>query len=390
MDKDYKKCLKYIDKYWRKSTFKVKKDDKLRFSLPNKFVSPNATYFKQDFFYWDSYFIILGLLESGRVKLAEGMVDNFTYTYNRFGKIPNRNRFYNLDSSQSPFLSSMVMEVFAINKNREWLKKNIKTVESEFNSYWNKDCSERQKRFLPKGLACQCNHYGSHKVAEYETGWDLTSRFNNRCLDFAPVDFNCLLYKYEKDLFEVYDKILKNKKKAKKYKRSMNERKKLINSLMWDEKKKFYFDYNAKTKKAGNFWSIAGFYPLWVGIASKKQALGALKNLKRFEEKGGLADTQSTKLLKPFEQWDYPNGWPNLQWIVIRGLLNYDFKEDAQRIALKWLEMNRKIFIKTNKFWEKYNVVTVDIGKAGRYPTQSGFGWTNAIFLKLYNEFIKK
>jgi len=53
----------------------------------------------------------------------------------------------------------------------------------------------------------------------------------------------------------------------------------------------------------------------------------------------------------------------------------------------KWLDMNKKVFNKTGKFWEKYDVVKYDVGKSGLYPTQSSFGWTNAIFLKLVNTF---
>ena len=76
--------------------------------------------------------------------------------------------------------------------------------------------------------------------------------------------------------------------------------------------------------------------------------------------------------------------------IVIKGLLNYGFREDAERLAKKWLNLNKKVFLKTGKFWEKYNVVKCDVGKSGRYPTQDGFGWTNAVFVKLVNEFCNK
>jgi len=53
----------------------------------------------------------------------------------------------------------------------------------------------------------------------------------------------------------------------------------------------------------------------------------------------------------------------------------------------KWLNLNREVFTKTGKFWEKYDVVDCDAGKSRRYPTQSGFGWTNAVFIKLVRKF---
>ncbi len=42
---------------------------------------------------------------------------------------------------------------------------------------------------------------------------------------------------------------------------------------MWDEKKGFFFDYDYLEKKDTNVWTLAGFFPLWVGLANKKQAL---------------------------------------------------------------------------------------------------------------------
>lgn len=37
-------------------------------------------------------------------------------------------------------------------------------------------------------------------MAEAESGWDMTPRFNRLALEFLPVDLNTLLYKYEKIL----------------------------------------------------------------------------------------------------------------------------------------------------------------------------------------------
>lgn len=67
--------------------------------------------------------------------------------------------------------------------------------------------------------------------------------------------------------------------------------------------------------------------------------------------------------------------------------MNYGFIDDAKRIAYKWLNLNKKIFEQTNKFWERYDVVECSKAKTERYPLQTGFGWTNAIFIKLTNMF---
>src|SRR3954471_23094170 len=119
---DYKDCLRYIEKYWDEITFYHPKDKGIHLGLPNKFVSPNDGIYKNDQFYWDSYFTILGLVKCGRQKLAKGIIDNFIFMQKRFNIIPMRNRYYNLGSSQVPFLTSMAREVFAAAKDVKWMK----------------------------------------------------------------------------------------------------------------------------------------------------------------------------------------------------------------------------------------------------------------------------
>ncbi len=382
---DYKSCLRYIEKYWKEITCYYPRDQFTHLGLPNKFISPNDGIYKNDQFYWDSYFIILGLVKCGRAEIAKGMIDNFLFMQKRFNIIPMRNRFYNLGSSQVPFLTSMSREVFGELKNLRWMKNVIKAAEAELNGYWmNKKLNE--VHLVHQGLSRYCDHYITHLAAEHESGWDMTSRFHNHCLDYLPVDLNCALYKYEIDLAEFY-KNTGNKKKSNQYILQSEKRRRKMNQLMWNFKKGFYFDYDYKHKKQSSFYSIAGFYPMWARLATHTQAKKMVDNLKHFEFEGGLANTQSVNLSEEYRQHDYPNGWPHQQWIVIRGLMNYNFQSDAYRLAKKFLDLNKKVFEKTGKLWEKYNVVKCDIGESERYKTQWGFGWTNAVFVRLIDKF---
>jgi alpha,alpha-trehalase len=383
--KDYKQCLSYIEKYWSKITCHFPKDKAKQLGLPNKFICPSHMAFKDDQFYWDSYFTILGLVKCGREELAKGMVDNLIYLQKRFNIIPMRNRFYNLGSSQIPFLSSMVKEVFQATGDKRWLRNAMKSAELELSSYWmNHKLTETHIVF--KGLSRYCDHYITHLAAEHESGWDMTSRFSDHCLDYLPIDLNCCLYKYETDLADFY-KSVRNKKKYEFFLKQSEQRRKMVNKLMWNFNKGFFFDYNYRQKKQGTFYSIAGFYPLWARLATYTQAKKMVDALEKFEYTGGLANTQSNHLSKEFKQHDYPNGWPQQQWIVIKGLFNYGFRNDAERLAKKYLDLNKKMLSKTGKLWEKYNVVTGSTGNADRYPTQFGFGWTNAIFVRLIDKF---
>jgi len=381
MNEDYKGCLDYIEKYWKKITVHLPKDQGLFIGLPNKFVSPSAKWYRKFQFYWDSYFIILGLVVSGKVTMAKGVVDNFFYCYKKFEIMPHANKLYHLTDSQPPFFTSMIKEIFNITKDEGWLKENVKIAEAELEDYW---CGEAHNS---RNKLSRYHHpFDMHLLAETESGWDLTSRFNEACSDYLPVDLNSCLYKYEIDIAEIYG-YLNNKSKEKIFLEKAESRKRRMLKYMWNDKKGFFFDYNYKLKKQSNFYSLAGFYPLWAGFVSDNQAEKIRENLKMFECRGGLANTQKNNLSKEFKQWDYPNGWPNQQWMVIKGLLNYGYNKDAKRLAIKWLNLNKKVFDKTGKFWEKYHVVKLDVGKSGRYPTVEGFGWTNAIFVKLVKEF---
>src|SRR6185436_19539621 len=188
--------------------------------------------YKNDQFYWDSYFIILGLVRTGRAKLARGMIENFIYMQKRFNIIPMRNRFYNLGSSQIPFLTSMIKEVNSFLPDKRWLRKVITAAETELNHYWmNKHLTEIH--IVYKGLSRFCDHYITHLAAEHESGWDMTSRFHDLCLNYLPIDLNCTLYRYETDLAEFY-KFLGNRQKADNYLLQSEKRRRTINSLMWN------------------------------------------------------------------------------------------------------------------------------------------------------------
>jgi alpha,alpha-trehalase len=78
--------------------------------LPDQYVVPGGRF--NEMYGWDSYFIIRGLLRTGRVELARGMVDNFFFEIEHYGAMLNANRTYYLTRSQPPFLSSMFVDVY--------------------------------------------------------------------------------------------------------------------------------------------------------------------------------------------------------------------------------------------------------------------------------------
>ncbi len=78
--------------------------------LPNRYVVPGGRF--NEMYGWDSYFIILGLLQDQRADLARDMIENFFYEIENYGAILNANRTYFFTRSQPPLLSSMIRELY--------------------------------------------------------------------------------------------------------------------------------------------------------------------------------------------------------------------------------------------------------------------------------------
>lgn len=106
--------------------------------LPNPYVVPGGMF--NEMYGWDSYFIIRGLLQAGKIQLARGMVDNFFFEIDHYGAILNANRGYTLSRSQPPFLTAMIRAVYEAEKSRgeddrDWLRRAYSYGEDEYN-FW--------------------------------------------------------------------------------------------------------------------------------------------------------------------------------------------------------------------------------------------------------------
>lgn len=393
---------KYISEYWKKLLrFHPKSEDSL-LGLPNPYLVPaHAEGHEFDFnemYYWDSYFMVQGMYDDEHKELVVGILENLLYIFKTYKVIPNATRTYLTGRSQPPFLTTFIWEVYEhFDMPKKWLSDAMKIAEEEYKTVW-LGTKKPNHRLVHEGLSRNYDINYLNDLAEAESGWDMTTRFNRKALDYLPIDLNSLLYKYEVDLARYYE-LMKKPVQAKAWQERSIQRSETMNKLMWDKGRNLFFDYNFKRKKRGTVGSLAGFYPMWAGLASDAQAAKMVKALRRFEEKGGVVTTEPTVMeqIVPGQifqtgvptQWAHPNGWAPLQYIVIQGLERYGYHENAKRIAMKWLSTNTNWFEKHGEFLEKYNVV--DPAKPpmkGVYPSQTGFGWTNAVFERLCQDYI--
>ena len=203
--------------------------------LPNPYIVPGGRF--REVYYWDSYFTMLGLKESGEIKIIQDMVSNFAYLIETYGHIPNGNRTYYLGRSQPPFFSCMV-ELLAGIQGDSIYQKFLPAMEKEYefwmdgadklkdgdayrrvvrlkngdllNRYWDDSMVPRQESWREDYMTAEKS--GRNKIEMYkhlragaESGIDFSSRWFTdhksigtiQTTDILPVDLNSLMYHME-------------------------------------------------------------------------------------------------------------------------------------------------------------------------------------------------
>ncbi len=381
-------------------------------SLPQPYIVPGGRF--REVYYWDSYFTMLGLAESGKFDIITNMLDNFAHLINTVGHIPNGNRTYYITRSQPPFFSQMVALLVehegevVYERYKEVLRKEyefwmegrnatgtaikhcVSTPSGIMNRYYDLGDTPRQESYREDYELVQKTNKGAKMYRDLrsgaESGWDYTTRWfaDGRTMetiettDIIPVDLNALLYGLEEVLTRCYADYPAF---VAALKTSMNNRKEFLQNYAWNATDSVFEDYNWVKQQKTNVKSLAMVYPLFFNMATQEQADGVAAYVeKHFLKPGGLPAT----LNHSGQQWDAPNGWAPLQWMAIKGLDNYGHSNLAKTIAERWVNLNEKVYANTGKFVEKYNVedLTLEAG-GGEYPVQDGFGWSNGVYLAL-------
>ena len=386
--------------------------------LPGSYIVPGGRF--REIYYWDSYFTMLGLQQSGEVGTMENMVKNFAFLIEEYGHIPNGNRTYYLGRSQPPFFSMMV-GLLAETKGAVIYKTYLPAMRKEYsywmdgeatltinqayrrvvkmddgsilNRYWDDVTAPRQESYNEDVATTAKSGRDTaemfhHLRAGAESGWDFSSRWFRdaknlttiQTTDLIPVDLNCLLYALESNISKAAN-LSGDKATGKEFSEKAARRKQALLKYAWNKSAGFFTDYNFKKKQQDTIVTAAGLFPLFLKLATPQQASSVAAITKaRLLKAGGIVTTNN----KTGQQWDAPNGWAPLQWVSIRGLENYQQHQLAETIATRWLSLNDRVFKATGKMMEKYNVLDTKLeAGGGEYPSQDGFGWTNGVYLKL-------
>lgn len=414
----------HINELWDELERKHRQDKGSLIALPYAYIVPGGRFSEQ--FYWDSYFIMLGLAADERWNMVEGMVKNASYMIRKFGFVPTANRTYLLSRSQPPFFSRMV-KLLARHKGSTilvgylpyllleyhfWMKGHNKLAKSEhkafarvvemssgalLNRYYDHKTTPRPESLhedtqtASDASGRQSDRLYLHLRAGAESGWDFSSRWFDDphdvstiyTADIIPVDLNCLLYQLEETIAEAY-RLIKQPFLAQKFQTLASRRARALHEYCWDESTGFFVDYNFHKMRPTGRLTLASVFPLYAKLATSQQAaLVASRLEKYFLKKGGLVTT----LVETGQQWDSPNGWAPLQWVAIEGLRNYGYYRLAEEIKRRWVKTNLDFYSEKRKLVEKYNVDNpTQPSSGGEYPLQDGFGWTNGVLAALLAE----
>ncbi|CAK5088102.1 unnamed protein product [Meloidogyne enterolobii] len=410
------------------------KDTRDRHSLiyvKNPFIIPGGRF--REFYYWDAYWIIKGLIVSGMTTSVRLMIENFLDIVDKFGFVPNGGRIYYAKRSQPPFLTMMVYEYFEATHDYDFIKKALPILEK----FWTNErgievpIGDKTYRMFQYRVGCNVPRPESFcedvrlvkqktKVEDKrqiwrdlssaaESGWDFSSRWMKNpekpklvdieTTNIVPVDLNAYICGNYEILSHLYLQ-LENNSKAFEYHTKHYEFRENFQKVFFvqhDRETAGWYDYNLRKKDHNkNFYATIAI-PLFtrcyhsIDLQQSERIFRTMETAGVFKEPGGIP----TSMINSHQQWDYPNGWPPLNHMIIEGLRRSDNKlmqKKAFWLATKWVLSNYRVYRNDSpkgKMWEKYEVnkFKPNKGVGGEYQVQAGFGWTNGVILDLLTTF---
>lgn len=400
--------------------------------ISHGFIIPGGRF--KEIYYWDTYWIIEGLLICGMHDTARGMIENLIELLTKLGHIPNGSRVYYNERSQPPLLTAMVSLYYRETKDIKFLMENIEHLEKEL-EYWrqtqfvtfhkNGRSHNLLRYFAPSEGPRPESYYEDYEAAHNlssdtarqqefytdiksaaESGWDFSSRWfiddtgdntgrlqNIHTRDIIPVDLNSIYANALQNVatFHLY---LRNYVKAAEYAYRARQLRNSIEQTLWDEQDGIWYDYDILDNKFRKYFYPSNLSPLWMGVVEKgrvrQKSARVLKYLKLshgLDFPGGIP----TSLIQSGQQWDFPNAWPPLVSIVVNALEasgNQQSRRMAFQVAQTWVRACLQGFNKNKQMFEKYDAETPGkFGGGGEYKVQEGFGWSNGVVLEFLNKY---
>ncbi|KAJ8664616.1 hypothetical protein QAD02_006278 [Eretmocerus hayati] len=395
--------------------------------VDNTFIIPGGRF--TEFYYWDTFWVIKGLLLSDLFDTARGMIENFLSMVKTYGFVPNGGRVYYLMRSQPPLLIPMVDAYLHATGDWDFVEHNLVTLEREF-EYWQR---YKTVKVLKNGRNYTLARYVTHsdgprpesykedyELAERmadpakrrelynglksgaESGWDFSARWfidndGNQTFDLfhistqniLPVDLNSFIEQNARILAKFYHH--KNDTQKVEYYASVAQQyQSAIEALLWNEEDGTWYDYDTRSHKQRRVFYASNLSPLYTRsydvVKAEYYGTRSVEYLTHHNihgYKGGIP----TSLDFTSQQWDYPNAWAPLQSMIVKGLIKTHYEPAmklAEELAFTWLKTTFVAYSQLSKMYEKYDATACGrIGGGGEYKIQDGFGWTNGVILEM-------
>lgn len=394
----------YIQQNWDGSIrVPGSEEDKANFRMPVPYSTPCVSSLFTTFFYWDTYFANLGLLEDGRPQDAKNNLLTMRFFIKTLGFVPNAEHL--ITRTQPPLFTRGVYDYFKKTSDIELVKECLPAIEREMDFFfydrmtpcglnafgthesntgkqWYYDEFNRRLTYTEAEKKLDKDEFVSGLLAIAESGWDFNPRFQkaeNRFAsrDFVHLDLNCILYDAERKAAELF-RIVGDEAKGKLFDEKAEHRKQLINKYMLNPENGVYYDYDFKSGKFSSVVSGASLYPYALGISTDK--VGAKNALAKLELPFGLAACEYRGEDEKYWQWDYPSMWPTNMYFAYEGLKNCGLTEDADRVMNKYLDTVDRCFEQTGELWEKYDAKNGIVSVTSEYTTPAMMGWTAGIY----------
>lgn len=316
--------------------------------VKNPVIVPGGRF--REFYYWDSFWIIRGLLISEMYTTAKGMLENFVSVVERFGCVPNGGRVYYSGRSQPPLMIPMFKEYLDATGDLKFIRDNLAVLEREF-QYWMTNHTVEVKGHKmsvyggitsgprPESYAedvasaaaftttATKEEYYSELKACAESGMDFSSRWfiangtnagnmtNLKCRSIVPVDLNAELFGNAKLLAQFFA-LTKNAKKSAVYERKAREIYAAVQDVLWDDEAGVWLDYDLINDKRRNYFVPTNLAPLWTNCFDQADSAQLSKKVLKYIQLNGLdkfIGGVPNTLTFTGQQWDSPNVWPPMQ-----------------------------------------------------------------------------
>lgn len=278
--------------------------------------------------------------------------------YPDLGREQEQIAHYTLDNLNHPLLAWAELTSFAQTGNRERLARVYPALLAQYRSY---------HRLL------------RHANGLYVTDWASMDNSQRNPYLGCGVDISCEMAMFAKHLLEIGGITGLGTEERAGLTAEYQALKAAINTLMWDEETGFYYDLTPEGTRAP-IKTLAAYWALAAGVAGREQAerLSAwLDNPDAFRRPHRLPVTPADEPgYEPRGGYWRGSVWPPMNTMVLYGLEQYGYHDQARNIALNHVEAVARVFEDTGTIWENYPADFMDKGDSdhGAFVGWSGIG----------------